>query len=94
MKKEFLVFWNSAISDLENYDVVLIDEIGPGVNWEIISEAAVLELIEKKPRNTELILTGRDFPQSLKNAADYVSEIRKLKHPFDVGVFAREGVEY
>lgn len=94
LKKEFLKFWYETIKDIENYDVVLIDEIGPGINWGVIPEEVGLELIEKKPKHTELILTGRDFPESLKEKADYVSEIKKIKHPYDTGILAREGVEY
>lgn len=94
LKEEFLEFWQEAIRDLEIYDVVLIDEIGPGINWKIIPEEIVLELIENKPENTELILTGRDVPQSILDKADYVSYIKKIKHPYDEGILAREGIEY
>ncbi len=94
LKKEFMEFWNSAISDLEEYDVLLVDEIGPGIKWGIISEQIVLDFINNKPVNMELILTGRDIPNSLIERADYVSELRKIKHPFDKGILAREGIEY
>ncbi len=94
LKEEFLEFWQEAIKDLEIYDVVLIDELGPGINWKIIPEEIVLELIENKPENTELILTGRDVPQSIIDKANYVSEIKKIKHPYDEGILAREGIEY
>ena len=91
LKKEF---WGEAIKDIEEFDVVLIDEFGPGINWGIIPEEVGIELIENKPKNTELILTGRDFPQSLKDKADYISEIKKIKHPYDSGTMARKGLEY
>lgn len=94
LKKEFLEFWNDAINDLEKYDVVLIDEIGPGINWKIIPDKIVLDLIENKPKNTELILTGRDIPFSVIQKADYVSKIEKIKHPYDKGILAREGIEF
>ena len=94
LRKEFLEFWNDAIKNLENYDVVLIDELGPGINWKIIPEEIALKLIENKPENTELILTGRDMPKSIIEKADYVSEIKKIKHPYDQGILAREGIEY
>jgi len=42
----------------------------------------------------ELVLTGRDAPESFCSAADYISEIKKIKHPFDNGIPAREGIEY
>lgn len=94
LKKEFLKFWNESIKDLHEYDVVLIDEIGPGVNWKIVPEEIILDLIENKSKNTELILTGRDMPDSVIEKADYVSIIEKVKHPYDKGILAREGIEF
>jgi len=94
LKKEFLEFWKESIKDIGEYDVVLIDEIGPGIKWKIISEKTILELMENKPKNTELILTGRNIPDSIIEKADYVSEIKKIKHPYDKGVLAREGIEF
>ena len=87
-------FWNDAIRDIEEYDLLLIDEVGPGLNWEVIPEKLIFDLIENKPKNMELILTGRDFPNSIKEKANYVSEVKKIKHPYDKGTLAREGVEY
>lgn len=94
LKKEFSKFWKESISDLENYDMVLIDEVGPGLNWKIIPHEFIFELIKNKPKNTELILTGRDFPNSILEKADYVSKIEKVKHPYDKGILARKGVEF
>lgn len=94
LKKEFLKFWNESIKDIHEYDIVLIDEIGPGVNWKIVSEEIVLDLIKNKFKNTELILTGRDIPDSVIEKADYVSIIEKVKHPYDKGILAREGIEF
>ncbi len=94
LKKEFLKFWNEAIKGLDEYDILLIDEAGPGLNWKIISEKLILDLIKNKPKNMELVMTGRDFPESIVKKADYVSEIKKIKHPFDKGILAREGIEF
>ena len=94
LKKEFMEFFLRETSDLADYDVVLIDEFGPGINWKVIPEEFAINFVKNKPPHTELILTGRDFPESLKSIADYVSEIEKLKHPYDSGTLAREGVEF
>ncbi len=94
LKKEFKAFWDNATKNLEDYDLILIDEMGPGINWGIIPENMILEFIENKPKNTELIMTGRDFPESVLQKADYISEIKKIKHPYDNGILAREGIEY
>ncbi len=94
LKKEFLEFWKESVKNIEEYDVVLIDEIGSGIKWEIISEENVLEFMKNKPKNTELILTGRNIPESIIEKADYVSEIKKIKHPYDKGILARKGIEF
>lgn len=94
LKKEFLEFFNESTKDIRNYDLVLIDEFGPGINWKVIDENFAIEFIKNKPKNTELILTGRDYPQSILDCADYVSDLKKIKHPYDKGILAREGVEY
>ena len=93
LKKEFMEFWNEITNDL-NYDVILIDEIGPGIAWGVIDESLVFDLIGRKPEKTELVLTGRDMPLSIIEKANYVSEINKIKHPYDDGVLARKGIEY
>ncbi len=94
LKKEFLDFWNGVVGDFDDVDVVLIDEVGPGIKWGVIDEQLVLDLIENKPSNMELILTGRDIPESIRDRADYVSEIKKIKHPYEKGIMAREGIEF
>ena len=59
-----------------------------------MEENLVLDLIKRKNKTTELVLTGRDFPLSLIEKADYVSEINKIKHPYDKGILARKGIEF
>lgn len=93
LKEEFIKFWKQAIEEL-CYDIILIDEVGPGIAWGVIDESLILDLIKNKPENTELILTGRDMPLSIMEKSDYVSEVNKIKHPYDKGVEARKGVEY
>jgi|TARA_Y100000310_G_C20696719_1_gene826234 cob(I)alamin adenosyltransferase len=94
LKKEFLKFWEDAIKDFREYDVVLIDEIGPGIKWKIIPEDLILKFLDNKSENTELILTGRNIPEAIIEKADYASEIKKIKHPYDKGVLARKGIEF
>ncbi|MEA3414326.1 MAG: cob(I)yrinic acid a,c-diamide adenosyltransferase [Nanoarchaeota archaeon] len=94
IKKEFLEFWEKNIKELEEIDLLLIDEVGPGIKSKIISEELIINLIKNKPENMELVLTGRDFPDSIIEEADYVSEVKKIKHPFDKGILARKGIEF
>lgn len=93
LREKFIEFWERNTKNIEE-DLVFIDEIGPGIKWGIIPEKIVLDLIKNKPKNTELILTGRDFPKSIIEKADYVTELNKVKHPYDEGILAREGIEF
>lgn len=77
----------------EHYDVLFLDEIIYTIRAGLFSESLLLDFLKKKPACLEVILTGQNPGQALIEAADYVSEIRKVKHPFDRGVPARKGIE-
>ena len=62
--------------------------------WKLIDVDEVLELIKSKPGNMELILTGRYADSRLIDAADLVTVMVKVKHPYDRGIPAREGIDY
>ena len=62
--------------------------------YGLIPKDEAISFLEEKPETLEVVLTGRDPGEELIRLADYVSEIRKKKHPFDRGITAREGIEY
>ena len=76
------------------YDIVVLDEISVALNLKLIDLGRVLELIENKPKHVELILTGRYAPKEIIKAADLVTEMKEVKHPFRKGYEARKGIEY
>ncbi len=78
----------------EHFDLLILDEIVISVRDNYIGEAVMLDFIAQKPANLELVMTGRGASQGLIMAADYVSNISKVKHPFDEGIASRAGVEY
>ena len=77
----------------EHYSVLFLDEIIYTIRAGLLDEAPVLDFLKKKPADLEVILTGQNPDQALLEAADYVSEIRKVKHPFDRGIPARKRIE-
>lgn len=81
---------------MSDYDVVIADEVLYAVQLGLLDEKQVVELIRKKPKRIELILTGSNKYEMSKiiAMADLVTEIRKIKHPFDKGVLARKGIDY
>ena len=76
------------------FDIVVMDEINVVVSKGLLPVQKVLSLIQSKAPNCELVLTGRDAPPELVEAADYVSEVRKVKHPYDKKIYARKGIEF
>ena len=75
-------------------DVLILDEINVAVNLKLIDIEEVLELIRKKPEHMELVLTGRKAPVEIVQAADLVTEMIEIKHPYNSGFKARKGIEY
>ncbi|ELZ98131.1 ATP:corrinoid adenosyltransferase BtuR/CobO/CobP [Haloferax mucosum ATCC BAA-1512] len=74
---------------------LIIDEILYAVAMGLLDESDVLDLVERKPAHLELVLTGsHEDPTYLHDAADLVTNVRKVKHPIDAGQRARKGTEY
>lgn len=75
-------------------DVMIFDEIIGCVNCGQLGLNKVIDFLVNKPENLEIVLTGRDPDKSIVELADYVSEVKKIKHPYDKGVNARKGIEF
>jgi cob(I)alamin adenosyltransferase len=76
------------------YDMVILDEVINCVREGWLDMEDVARLIREKPVKVELVLTGRGCPDELMELADYVTEMKVVKHPAEAGVRARRGVEY
>lgn len=75
------------------YRIIILDEINVAVDLNLITEKEVLELLDQKPDEVEIILTGRYAPPSFIRRADLVTEMKEKKHYYKKGVMAREGIE-
>lgn len=91
--KKALEFCRSVIKNRE-CDLLIIDEIMGALHTKLIDVSEVLELIKSKPEDMELILTGRNVPPEIMDAADLVTEMKEVKHYFNKGVNARKGIEF
>ena len=79
----------------KKFNFLLLDEINCAVYFNLLKEKDVHELLDKKPRNCEIILTGRCCTESLIKRADLVTEMKEIKHPWkECQMNAREGTEY
>lgn len=76
------------------YNLVIADEANGAVAAGILTTDELLDLAKCRPANVELVITGRNASQSLIECADLVTEMKPIKHYFDAGVMAREGIEY
>ncbi|ADU27482.1 cob(I)yrinic acid a,c-diamide adenosyltransferase [Ethanoligenens harbinense] len=86
--------FREACAALPQYDLVVLDEAIGAASAGMLDPAALLACVRGRPKGVELVLTGRDAPQALIDCADYVSEIRCVKHPYDRGIQARRGIEF
>jgi len=77
-----------------NYDLVILDEINVALHLGIATLQEVLDLLDRKATQTEVILTGRGASQTLIDRADLVTEMREVRHPLARGIQARLGIEF
>jgi cob(I)alamin adenosyltransferase len=76
------------------YDVVILDEVNNAAARRLTSVARILKVISSRKPGVELILTGRNAPKEFIEAADYVTYLKRVKHPFTKGARARFGIDY
>lgn len=74
--------------------VLILDELAGCLSNGILSEKDVLDFLRTYRDEMEIVLTGRDFPRSIRLEADYISEINAVKHPYTKGIGPRVGVEF
>jgi cob(I)alamin adenosyltransferase len=75
------------------YQVVILDEINIAIHYKLLSVQELLDLFHVKPDDVEVIITGRNADQRIIDAADLVTEMREVKHYYNHGVPARDGIE-
>lgn len=76
------------------YDLIILDEISNIAAQGLADVNTLIDIIKKRPEDVEIVLTGRGAPQELIEIADYVTEMKPVKHPFFKGIKARKGIEY
>lgn len=77
-----------------SHRLVILDEITYPMNWGWIETDDVLRTLRDRPETVNVVLTGRDAPAALLDAADTVTEMRKVKHAYDEGILAKKGIDY
>ena len=75
------------------YDIIILDEINVAVWFDLILTEDVIEFLNDRPENVEVILTGRRAPEAFLEMADLVSDVKEIKHYYNRGIKARTGIE-
>ena len=83
-----------ALCSKESYRLLILDEVLDALQTGTLDADAFRTCIQQRPDGLELVCTGHELPETLAHDADYITEMRKVKHPFDQGLSAREGIEY
>ncbi len=82
-----------SVFEENKYDVVILDEANIAVFFSLFSADELVALMDAKPENTELIITGRYAPDKVMEKADLVTEMKEIKHYYQKNVLARTGIE-
>ena len=88
--------WKAAVEAMQSdrYDMLILDELNYVINYGMLSIDRVLEDLAARPERLHVIATGRNAHPRLIEAADLVSEIKEIKHPFQKGILAQRGIDY
>lgn len=77
-----------------NFVMLILDEIIGACAAGLVDEAYLMECLEQMPDDMEIVMTGRNPSESMLDWADYITEMKKIRHPFDKGIKARKGIEF
>ena len=78
----------------KKYDLVILDEINYVLGYGFLETRDVVDFLKQRPEELHLVLTGRNAPEELIDAADLVTEMKEVKHPFQKGIIAQRGIEF
>ncbi len=84
----------ATLMNTVQFDLLILDEICISVRDNYLNEDTLIEFLENKPMETELVLTGRGATERIINMAQYVTNMECVKHPYNEGVPNRKGIEY
>lgn len=85
---------NEGAEHEKAWDLLVLDEVIGACNLGFVDEDRLVELIRKKPEGLEVIITGRGPSETLKEQADYITEMVMRRHPYEKGISSRKGIEY
>ena len=93
-KKCYTELMRDVAERADEYSLIVLDESVSAYNYGMFDRESFLDMLRSWKDVREAVLTGRDPAPELRDIADYVTEMKKEKHPFDLGVNARKGIEF
>ena len=99
-KQEMLEADNAVLGEIRQkvadggYDLLIMDECLGSCHKGFLDEQLLIDFLRNKPEHLEVVMTGRHPDDTLMEIADYVTEMHKVKHPYDEGIMARRGIEF
>lgn len=93
-RKTQTLCFQEAVERAQDSDLLILDEVVSAVTTGMVAEKDLVDFLQHKPEGLEVVLTGRDAPESLRQLADYITNMQAEKHPYEQGVPARLGIEF
>lgn len=93
MKADYAELLKKVEREIKENTIVILDEVIHACNFGLLEEQVLCKFLDKYSQSAEIVLTGRNPSQELIKRADYISEIKKIRHPYDKGIEARKGIE-
>ncbi|HJU79961.1 MAG TPA: cob(I)yrinic acid a,c-diamide adenosyltransferase [Nitrososphaeraceae archaeon] len=79
---------------LGTFDIIILDEINYAINLGVIRLEDVIKIVQNRPKNVSLILTGNHAHEEIISLADLVTEMKEIKHPYKKGIKAKKGIDF
>ena len=94
LKECYFMFLQSITESIADYDMLVLDEAVLAYHYGLLDGTSFLGLLKSGKNEKEIVLTGRYSAPELSELSDYITQMKKEKHPFDSGVTARQGIEF
>ncbi|HPL01804.1 MAG TPA: cob(I)yrinic acid a,c-diamide adenosyltransferase [bacterium] len=78
----------------DEHDVLILDEINNAISYDLVEAGEIIKILNDRPVRQTVILTGRNAPEEILEIADLVTEMKNIKHPYDIGIQAKRGIDY
>ena len=91
-RRDHMQLLHRAFADTQHLRMLILDEIMAACTTGMVDVEELVTLIQARPQSLELVMTGRNPPQKLLDLADYITEMKKIRHPYDKGIAARRGI--